>query len=150
VVRMRWLVGLVAIAAFMALVPGDALADIRFRGKSGQERLVTLRSDDAGMVKRFGIRWRAPCRRPGFRYTQATKFLPTYDLLTHDRFVDADSYRERFDNGVRSILSARVAGTRVSERRWRGIFRISARVFRGSRLIDRCYKRTRWRVARQG
>jgi hypothetical protein len=146
---MKWLAGLVAIAGLMALMPADALADIQFRGKSGQARLATLRSDDAGMVQRFGINWRAPCRRPGFRYTHSTKFLPVYDVLTRDRFVDADSYRERFDNGIRAILSARVAGTRVSERRWRGIFRIRVRVFRGSRQVDTCYKRTRWRVVRQ-
>jgi len=90
------------------------------------------------MVERFGISWRAPCRRPGFRYTHATQFLTPYDLLTHDRFVDADSYRERFDNGIRAILHARVAGNRVSERRWRGIFRIRVRVFSGSREVDRC------------
>ena len=102
------------------------------------------------MVKRFGIAWRAPCGRSGFRYKNATKVLPAYDLLTRDRFVDADNYRERLRNGLRSVLSARVAGTRVSERRWRGIFRIRVRVFRGSRQIDRCYARTRWRVVRQG
>jgi hypothetical protein len=146
---MRRFAGLVVVLGLMALMPADALADIRFRGKTGQDRLATLRSDDAGMVERFGISWRAPCRRPGYRYTHATSFLPAYDLLTRDRFVDEDSYRERFDNGIRAILSARVAGTRVSERRWRGIFRIRVRVFRGSREVDRCYVRTRWRVVRQ-
>jgi hypothetical protein len=146
---MRGFVGLVVVLVLMALVPSTALADIRFRGKSGQDRLATLRSDDAGIVERFGISWRAPCRRPGFRYMNSTQFLTPYDLLTHDRFVDADSYRERFDNGIRAILSARVAGNRVSERRWRGIFRIRVRVFRGSREVDRCYVRTGWRVVRQ-
>ena len=146
---MRALVGLVVVLGLMALVPANALADIRFRGQSGQDRLATLRSDDAGMVERFGISWRAPCRRPGFRYMHSTQFLTPYDLLTHDRFVDADGYRERFDNGTRAILHARVAGNRVSERRWRGIFRIRVRVFRGSREVDRCYTRTRWRVVRQ-
>jgi hypothetical protein len=146
---MRRFAGLVAVAGVMALAPADALADIRFRGTTGQDRLATLRSDDAGMVQRFGISWRAPCRRPGYRYRHATTFLPAYDLLTRDRFVDEDSYRERFDNGIRAILSARVAGARVSERRWRGIFRIRVRVFRGSREVDRCYVRTRWRVVRQ-
>ena len=76
--------------------------------------------------------------------------LPPMDLSTRDRFVDADGYRERFDNGIRAILNARAAGNRVSERRWRGIFRIRVRVFRGSRLVDRCYVRTRWRVTRRG
>jgi hypothetical protein len=43
----------------------------------------------------------------------------------------------------------RVAGKRVSERRWRGVFRVSVRVLRGGTLIDRCYKRTSWRVVRR-
>jgi hypothetical protein len=59
------------------------------------------------------------------------------------------AYRERLRDGLRAVLNARVAGTRVSERRWRGIFRIRVRVFRGSREVDRCYKRTRWRVLAQ-
>jgi hypothetical protein len=131
-------------------LPAQASADIGFRGRSGQERLVTMRTDDAGMLEKFEISWRAPCRQPGFRYTNATKQLPPFDALTRDRFVDAGSYRERFDNGFRAILSARAVGNRVSEQRWRGIFRIRIRVFRGSTLVDRCYKRTAWRVARRG
>jgi hypothetical protein len=137
-------------ALLLAVVlPAEASADIRFRGKSGQDRAVTLRTGDDGLLKRFGIAWRAPCQRPGFFYRHSTKHLPAYDELTRDRFVDADDYRERFDDGIRAILSARVSGTRVSERRWRGIYRIRVRVFRGSRQIDRCYLRTRWRVLRQ-
>ena len=136
---------LLLVAAF----PADALADIKFRGKSGQGRAVTLRTDDTGMVERFGISWRAPCSRAGSYYISSTAFLPVYEVLTRDRFVDVGAYRERLRDGLRAVLNARVAGTRVSESRWRGIFRIRVRVFRGSRQVDRCYKRTRWRVLAQ-
>jgi hypothetical protein len=44
---------------------------------------------------------------------------------------------------------ARTVGNRVSERRWRGIFRIRVRVLRGDRLVDVCSARTRWRVLRR-
>jgi hypothetical protein len=64
--------------------------------------------------------------------------------------VDSDSYRARLRGGQRAIFNARVAGNRVSPRRWRGIFRVRARVFRGGALVHRCSTRTRWRVARGG
>jgi hypothetical protein len=144
---MRWavpvLVGIVVVA-----LPAHAAADLRFRGKTGQGRLVTLRTDDAGMVEMVDIGWRSRCQ-PGGWSQGATKFLPRFDLLTRDRIVDAGSYRERLEGGIRSILNARVAGSRVSERRWRGVFRIRERVFRGGRLVMTCYRRTGWKVVRR-
>jgi hypothetical protein len=134
----------------LAAPPADAIADVRFRGKSGQDRLATLRIGDDGLFRRFGIRWRADCRRPGFAFTSSTKMLPPIDSSTPERFVDADRYRARYDNGLRAIFDARGAGERVSARRWRGIFRVRVRVLRGAELLDRCYLRTRWRVVRQG
>jgi hypothetical protein len=82
----------------MAAVPAEATADIHFRGKSGQDRLVTLRTGD---------------------------------------------------DGLRAVYRARTVGHRVSERHWRGIFRIRVRVLRGDRLVDVCSARTRWRVLRR-
>jgi hypothetical protein len=89
---------------FAVVLPADAMADIRFRGKSG---------------------------------------------VTRDRLVDAGVTRGRIEDGLRAVARVRVAGNRVSERRWRGIFRVNVRVLRGGRVIDRCYKRTRWRVLRR-
>jgi hypothetical protein len=134
----------------VAVVPADALADIPFRGKSGQNRLVTLRTGDDGLLLRFGIAWQAPCRRPGFRFTNTTRFRPPFDAVTRDRFVDAGAIRGPIGDGLRAVAQVRIVGNRVSEARWRGIFRVSVRVLRGERLVDRCYKRTRWRVLRQG
>ena len=42
------------------------MADIRFRGTSGQDRVVTMRTGDDGLIERFGIAWRARCQRPGY------------------------------------------------------------------------------------
>jgi hypothetical protein len=53
-------------------------------------------------------------------------------VQTRERFEDVGGYR---DNDA--------------ERRWRGIFRITARVLRGGRLVDVCSARTRWRVLRR-
>jgi hypothetical protein len=133
----------------LAALPADAMADVRFRGMTGQGRLTTLRTGDDGFFQRFGIRWRADCRKPGFVFTSSTKMLPPIDASAPERFVDADRYRARYDNGLRAVFDARAAGSRVSARRWRGIFRVRVRVLRGSALLDRCYLRTRWRVLRQ-
>jgi hypothetical protein len=134
----------------IAAVPAEASADVRYRGKSGQERLVTLRTGDDGVPKRFGINWRADCRRPGFVFTSSTTFLPAFDSAARTRFVDEDRYRVRDEgSSLRAVFDGRVAGNRVSPRRWRGVFRISVRILRGGTLLDRCYLRTRWHVLPQ-
>jgi hypothetical protein len=136
-----------AVLVLVAL-PATALADIRFRGKTGQRGFgVVLRTGDDGIFKQLDIGWRARCGVG--TYTHSTKILAPLDSLTRDRFVDADAYRERVNDGFRSIIDARVAGNRVSEARWRGIFRVRVRVFKGSRRVDTCYKRTRWRALRR-
>jgi hypothetical protein len=133
----------------LAALPADAMADVRFRGETGQGRLATLRIGDDGLFERMGIRWRADCREPGFVFTSSTRVLAPIDASARERFVDADRYRARYDNGLRAVFDARAAGNRVSARRWRGIFRVSVRVLRGAELLDRCYLRTRWRLVRQ-
>ena len=140
----RWVVPVAALL-FLAL-PATALADIRFRGKSGQGRLVTMRTSDDRVLERFGIRWQARCQDPGYVYTTRTFFIPPFDSVTAERFVDAGVNRGRLADGLRSVINIRLAGNRTSIMRWRGIFRVRVRVFRGSREIDRCYLRTRWRV----
>ena len=133
----------------LAVLPAEAAADIRFRGESGQGRLVTLRTDDAGTLERVGIRWAARCDRPAAIYGR-TFFRPPFDAVTRDRFVDAGSSRGRIEDGLRVVDHVRIVGRRVSERRWRGTFRVRLRVLRGDRLVGRCYKRTSWRVLRRG
>jgi hypothetical protein len=133
----------------MVALPAGATADIRFRGKSGQGRLVTLRTDDGGTLERVGLRWSAPCDRSAGIFAR-TWFRPPFDAVSPDRFVDAGSTRGRLEDGLRVVDRVRIAGRRVSEHRWRGVFRVRLRVLREGRVVGRCYKRTRWRVVRQG
>jgi hypothetical protein len=142
---------LVAAMAAVLAVPADAAAD-RFRGKSEQGRVVTLRTGDDGLVQRFAIRWIGDCERPRYRFASSTKNTPRvpFEVSTADRFVDVGGYRQRLGGGKRAVLRARTVGNRVSARRWTGIFRIRVRVFRGGDLIDRCRLSTRWRVVRRG
>jgi hypothetical protein len=69
---------------------------------------------------------------------------------TREQFVDVGGYRDPdIGNGLRAVYRARTVGNPVSERRWSGIFRIRVTVLRGSRVVDRCAARTRWRVLRR-
>jgi hypothetical protein len=140
----------IAAVALMAATAGAAQADVRFTGKSGQGRTVNFRTSDDGLVQRFAISWRADCRRPGFVYTAGTQTTPAspFEVSTRKRWLDVGGYRERVSGGGRAVYRARTAGRRVSAHRWRGIFRITVRVFRRGRQIDRCHVRTRWRVRR--
>jgi hypothetical protein len=148
---MKRFAGLVVIGGLMALAPADALADTLYIGKSGQGKGARVRTGDDGRVERFAIKWVADCRRPGFVFNSGTQTTPAspFEVHTRERFADIGGYRQRLGGGRRAVYDARTVGTRVSERRWRGIFRVRIRVLRGSRLIDRCYLRTRWRVLAQ-
>jgi hypothetical protein len=147
--RQGLLTGIV-LAGLMAGVNGAAQADVRYTGKSGQGRTVNFRTSDDGLVQRFAISWRADCRRPGYAFVSGTQTTPAspFEVSTPDRWVDVGGYRERLPGRRLAIYHARTAGRRVSDHRWRGIFRISVRVFRRGRQFDRCHLRTRWRVRR--
>jgi hypothetical protein len=147
---MKRFAGLLGLLGSMLFAPA-ALADTLYVGKSGQGRTAKVRTGDDGRVERFAINWRADCRRPGYSYTTGTQTTPRspFEVHTREQFVDVGGYRERIGGGLRAVYRARTAGNRVSERRWRGIFRIRVRVLRGGTLVDRCYVRTRWRVLRR-
>jgi hypothetical protein len=137
----------------VAVLPAEAMADVRFRGRSTQDKVVTLRTGDDGLVERFAIRWVGHCRRPRFVYREGTQTTPAspFEVHTRDQFVDVGGYRDNdVGDGLRAVYRARTVGNRVSESRWRGIFRIRVRVLRGDRLVDVCSARTRWRVVRRG
>jgi hypothetical protein len=147
--RQGVLTGVVAVALVFALA-APAHADIKFVGKSGQGRTVNFRTNDAGLMERFAISWRGDCRRPGYFYRSGTKTTPAspLEVSTRNRWLDVGGYRERLRGGQLAIYRARAVGRRVSEHRWRGIFRATVRVFRRGRQIHRCHVRTGWRVRR--
>ena len=147
--RQGVLTGILAVA-LMAALAGAAQADIRFTGTSGQGRTVNFRTNDAGLMQRFAISWRGDCRRPGYSYISGTKTTPRspLEVSTRDRWLDVGGYRQRLRGRQLAIYRARTGGRRVSEHRWRGVFRITVRVLRRGRQLHRCHLRTRWRVLR--
>ena len=71
--------------ALFAAHAGSALADVRFHGRSSQERSVVVVAEDDGVPKRVLIDWRADCRRPGFRVIETTVFRRPLDLSARRR-----------------------------------------------------------------
>jgi hypothetical protein len=139
-----------ALSVLVLLLPAQALANVGYRGNSGNGGLVKLLTGDAGVPKRFDIAWKADCMQPGYTYTSSTTTIAPFDSVGPRRFVDEGRYRKNIGDGVRAVFSARVAGSRRSPKLWNGTFRVEVRVLRGDKLLDRCYLRTRWGVVRQG
>jgi hypothetical protein len=67
----------------MAALPAEATAGIRFRGRSGQDRVVTLRTGDDGLVERFAIRWVGHCQDPRHIYREGTQTTPRSPFEVH-------------------------------------------------------------------
>jgi hypothetical protein len=144
-------VALLVAVALLGGPAGPALADVRFEGRTSQGGYVLVVAEDDGVPKRSFIRWRADCRRPGARLTEATVFRRPLDLSTRRRFRDGGrpSYRRRSSGGFVLTVTTRISGRKVSPRRWAGSFRARVVVRRGGRVRDRCSVRgVRWRVVR--
>ncbi|HEV3377964.1 MAG TPA: hypothetical protein VG126_11865 [Thermoleophilaceae bacterium] len=140
-----------ALASFAALAAfaAPALADVRFEGRTGQDRRALVVAEDDGVPKRVLIGWEARCTRPRFSVRDATVFRGPFDLSTRRRFRDRGSYRVRDQGGERITFTVRVSGRKVSPRRWIGRFRGNAVVRRGGEVRDRCSVRgIRWRAVR--
>jgi hypothetical protein len=145
------LVVLAGASALFAAHAGSAAADVRFHGRSSQERSVVVVAEDDGVPKRVRIRWTADCRRPGFRVIETTVFRRPFDLSTRRRLRDGPppSYRLRDPGGLRLTVKPRIGGRKTGPRRWAGRFRAVMVVRRGGSVIDRCAVRgVRWRVRR--
>lgn len=138
-----------AVAVALLGLPAGALADVRFRGESSQGRRVLVISEENGVPKRAWIRWRADCRRPGFRVLESTSFRTPMELSTRRRFRDNGSYTLRTPNGFRIRITPVISGRKVAPRRWAGRFRATAVVRRAGRVRDRCsVSGVSWRVRR--
>jgi hypothetical protein len=153
----RWFAARAALAplaalpvfAALATLASPALADVRFEGRTGQDRQALVVSEDDGVPKRVLIGWHARCRRPGFTVRDATVFRGPFDVSTRRRLRDRGSYRVRDQGGERITFRVRVSGQKVGPRRWAGRFRGSAVIRRRGEVRDRCSVRAvRWRVAR--
>ncbi len=149
----RLLASSVALCAALAL-PADALAAKTFRGKTQQNRAVSVVVGDDELVERVRITWRTRrCQLGGSRFQDATQFNGPFDPSTADAFGDAGAYTVRDRGGIRSRVRIRLTGQRIFDaadppaERWEGTVRASVVVRRRGKVIDRCRLRsTGWRA----
>lgn len=156
---MRFLVTFVTSLAVLAAAPALASAKT-FRGESGQQRAVSLRTGDDGVPTFVRIPWKARCRRNGGRATfeDRTDFGPPFDSATVDALADAGSYRLRDPGGFRHTVTITLTGRRTltdpanpATERWTGTIAATIKVRRRGRSYDSCTLReTPWSVAPVG
>lgn len=142
-----------ALAALVtvAALPSTAAAEKIFRGKTQQDRRVTLRVGDDDLLDRLRINWyTARCRQSGARFRHFTSTRRPYDESNIDAFRDVFSFTVRDDGGIRSRVRLVLTGTRVTDQAaeaWNGTLSASVVVRRRGRVIDRCrLRQIGWRA----
>ena len=148
----RTLTAAVIVAALAA--PADAFAEKAFRGKTEQDRTITLTIGDDGLLETLRVNWiTRRCDRSGARFQSFTGFRAPFDRATPDLFEDAGAYTVRDSGGIRSRVRIVIAGRRTYDpadpaaERWKGTLRASVVVRRSGRIIDRCRLREiEWRA----
>ena len=138
-----------------AVVPATASADKTFRGKTQQNRTVSLTTGDDNVLKRLRINWiTRRCAQSGSRFQHITAFRPPFDSATAGAFNDAGSFRVADDGGIRSRVTIYLAGRRTVDpanpaaESWSGTLRASVVVRRNGRVIDRCrLRQVTWNAA---
>jgi hypothetical protein len=127
-----------------AVLAAPAAADAKtWRGKTNQGRMVSVRTGADDLVNQVRVGWRAPCKKG--HYVSRTLFPPPFDVSETDVFEDAGTYTTDTQDGYRARHTVFVRGRLGADGRWRGTFRVTARVRRNGRVVDRCrLKRVRW------
>lgn len=136
---------LAAVLATALAAPSTAFADKSFRGKTAQDRSVSLTTGDDNVLKTFRINWiTRRCAQSGSRFQHITPFRPPFDTATPDEFRDAGSFRVRDRGGIRSRVRITLTGRHAFEpanpaaENWFGTVKATIVVRRRGRVIDRC------------
>jgi len=141
---------LLSIAILVVTAPLAEAA--RFTGRTAQDRKAVVRTDDDNVPIQFAMRWRAECEDRS-NIVHATTFLQPFRESSQTRVRDGGPYRThvRDERGRRYELRVRtrMRAHRVSDRRWRGRFRMTMKVYRNDRLVTECGTgRVRWSARR--
>jgi hypothetical protein len=122
----------------------------RFRGTTSQGRPASLTTHLDGSIKRLRFRrWHMSCDQPGLGYHGSISMVPPFDHSDPDRFFDRGTLVVRHRNKHdRLIVTA--TGRRVSDRRWKGTFRVSAKLVHRGHVYATCEMRKLSWQARAG
>ena len=135
----------VVVVAALA-VPSQAAAVKNFRGKTQQNRTVTLRIGDDQRLDTLRVNWiTRRCALSGSRFQHITRFRRPFDQTSTDDFRDAGAFRVVEDGGrIRSRVAITLAGARTFDpanpatESWSGTLSARVVVRRRGRVIDRC------------
>jgi hypothetical protein len=143
--RTRTSILVAALAAGALAAPSTAAADKTFRGKTQQNRSVSLTTGDDNVLKTFKINWLTrKCAKSGSRFQHITSFKPPFDSATPDAFNDAGSFTVADRGGIRSRVSMTLTGQHAFDpanpaaENWFGTLKASVTVRRRGKVIDRC------------
>ena len=137
-----------AVLATVAAVPATASAEKTFTGKTQQDRPITVRVGDDGVVNNVRVSWRTRRCRSGEFLQDRTDFRPPFDTGTVDAFDDVGTYSLRQRGGYRIRITITLTGKRIVDpanpaaEQWQGTVRSTAVVRRNGRTIDRCSLRS--------
>jgi hypothetical protein len=109
-----------------------------WRGKTSQDRSVTVRTGADGLVSHVLIRYEAGCS-DGKGFRSRLTFAPPLDVSSTTAFEDGGVVRWRFTKtGERARGRTAIAGGLRSSGRWTGTFRLRVKIRKGGRVIATC------------
>ena len=129
----------IAAAGMSTLLIAAAPADAKtFRGKTNQGRTASLVTGADGVPTSVRVSWRAPCKRPGYRATGATRFVAPFTAVSADVVQDTGkSYRVRLKGGLRGRISTELVVNRDGAR-WIGTLGVRELFARSGKVVDVC------------
>jgi len=140
----------VAVALGCLLAPASAVGDPSYRtleGVTSQWRPVQLMVDRAGAPLEFKVQWREPrCRLGPMGLAWETDLLSPWDRSGGGRFSERVRQVDASYPPYVVVVDIRVRGRRVSAGRWRGTFRVSARLLKRGETVRRCRRELTWRA----
>ncbi|HEX8120093.1 MAG TPA: hypothetical protein VF549_02400 [Solirubrobacteraceae bacterium] len=143
--RTRTSILVAALAAGVLAVPSTAAADKTFKGKTAQNRSVSLTTGDDNVLHVLRINWLTrKCAQSGSRFQHITSFKPPFDSATPDAFNDAGSFTVADRGAIRSRVRMTLTGQHVFDpanpagEAWNGTLKASVTVRRRGKVIDRC------------
>ena len=130
---------LLCIAILLLAAPVAQAA--KFTGQTSQDRKALVRTDDTDTPAQFAFVWKAKCEDGG-NIVHQTSFLQPFRESSMTRVRDGGPYTThvRDDEGRRYEVRAktRMRGRLVTDRKWRGRFRITMAVYRKDRFVTNC------------
>ena len=138
----------VATVASAVLLAAPAAAEAKlWKGKTKQDRTISVRTGADGLVSAIRVHWRARCG-DGRVLTGMTGFSPPYDRSETEAFEDGGEYPDETRSGLTSTNTAFVRGTLTEAGNWRGRFHIRSVLRRDGRAVTTCRLRRTTFVAR--